>query len=105
MSKYGVIPGPYFTVFELNTEIYFANLRIQSEYREIRTRNNSVFGHFSLFNSVFVDDKFVKPFKTYLGENAVYNFINNMIEESKYCSDVMKKYFNKKFVMTEEDKI
>ena len=61
--------------------------------------------HFSLFNSVFVDDKFGKPFKTYLGENAVYNFINNMIEESKYCSDVMKKYFNKKFVMTKEDKI
>ena len=23
------------------------NLRIQSEYRKIRTRNNSVFGHFS----------------------------------------------------------
>ena len=28
-------------------EIYKVNLRIQSEYRKIRTRNNSVFGHFS----------------------------------------------------------
>ena len=29
------------------TEIYGVNLRIQSEYRKIRTRKNSVFGHFS----------------------------------------------------------
>ena len=26
-----------------------------------------------------------------------------MIEESKYCSDVIKKYFNKELVMTKED--
>ena len=36
MSKYGVISGPY-----------FRNLRIQSEYKKIRARNSSVFGHFS----------------------------------------------------------
>ena len=47
VSKYGVISGPYFPVFGLNTEIYEVNLRIQSEYRNKRTRNNSVFGHFS----------------------------------------------------------
>ena len=35
---------------------------------------------------VCVDDRFSKPFKTYLGKDAVDNFINNMIEESKYCS-------------------
>ena len=40
------------------------------------------------YTLVRVDDKFSKPFKTYLGEDAVYNFINSMIEESKYCSDV-----------------
>ena len=45
--KYEVISGPYFPVFGLNTEIYSVNLRIQSKYRKIRTRNNSVFGHFS----------------------------------------------------------
>ena len=28
-------------------EIYFVNLRIQTEHRKIPTRNNSVFGHFS----------------------------------------------------------
>ena len=65
MSKYGVFSRPYFLVFRLNTEIYVAfsgpyfpvfglnteiydvNLRIQSEYRKIRNRKNSVFGHSS----------------------------------------------------------
>ena len=31
----------------MNTEVYGVNLRIQAEYRKIRTRKNSVFGHFS----------------------------------------------------------
>ena len=44
VSEYGVISGPYFRVFGLNTEIYSKS---QSEYRKIRTRTNSVFGHFS----------------------------------------------------------
>ena len=48
VSKYGAISGLYFPVFRLNMEIYSVNLRIQSEYRKIRTRNNSVFGHFSM---------------------------------------------------------
>ena len=47
VSKYGVFPGPYFPAFELNTERYFVFHRIQSEYGKIRTRKNSVFGHFS----------------------------------------------------------
>ena len=50
-----------------------------------------------------VDDKFSKPFKSYLGKDAVYNFIRSMIEESIYCGDVMKKHFNKELVMTKED--
>ena len=47
MSKYGVISDPYFPVVGPDPEIYGVNLRIQSEYRKIRTRNSSVFGHFS----------------------------------------------------------
>ena len=34
---------PYFPVFGLNT----VNLHIQSEYRKIKTRKSSMFGHFS----------------------------------------------------------
>ena len=44
---------------------------------------------------IFVDDKFSKPFKTYLEKDAVYNFINNMIKGSKYCIDLMKEHFSK----------
>ena len=32
---------------------------------------------------VCVDDKFGKPFKSYLVEDAIYNFITSMIKESK----------------------
>ena len=37
------------------------------------------------YKLVCVDGKFSKPFKTYWGKDTVYNLINNMIEESKYC--------------------
>ena len=47
VSKYGVFSDPYFPAFGLNTERYFVSLRIQSECGKIRTRKNSVFGHFS----------------------------------------------------------
>ena len=47
MSKYGAFSGLYFPVFGLNKEFNGVNLRIESEYRQIRTRKNSVFGHFS----------------------------------------------------------
>ena len=36
------------------------------------------------YKLVCVDDKFSRPFKSYLGEDAVYNFINSIAEESKY---------------------
>ena len=55
------------------------------------------------YKLVFVDDKCSKSFKWYLGKDAAYNFINSMIEESKYCSNLMKKHLNKEFVMTKED--
>ena len=38
VSKYGVISGPYFPVFGLNTERYSVSLRIQSEDGKIGTR-------------------------------------------------------------------
>ena len=38
-----------------------------------------------------VDDIFSKPFKSYIGEDAGYNFNNSILEESKYCNDLMKK--------------
>ena len=55
------------------------------------------------YKLVCVDDKFSKPFKSYLGKDVVYNSISSMIEKTKYCCDVMKKHFNKEPVMTKED--
>ena len=47
MPKYGVVSGPYFPVFGLNSERYEVSLRIQSKCGKIPIRNNSVFGQFS----------------------------------------------------------
>ena len=47
VSEYGVVLEPYFALFGLNTEIYGVKLRIHSDRRKIRTRNNYVFEHFS----------------------------------------------------------
>ena len=47
VSKYGAISGPHFPTFGLNAERYEVSIRIQSEFGKIRTRNNSVIGHFS----------------------------------------------------------
>ena len=42
------------------------------------------------YTLVYVDDNFSKPFKTHLDKDAAYNFIDNIIEESKCCSEVIK---------------
>ena len=52
---------------------------------------------------VCVHDKFSKPFNSNLGEAVVCNFINSMIDESKYCSAVMKKSLNKEVVIANKD--
>ena len=52
--------------------------------------------------SVFVDDNFSKSFKPYLGQDLVYNFINSMIAECQYCSEVMKTHFKQELVMNKE---
>ena len=40
-------------------------------------------------------DSFSKSFKSYLGEDAVYNVINSMLKESRDCIEVMKKLLNR----------
>ena len=52
------------------------------------------------YKLVCVDDTSVK---SCLGENAVYNVINSMVEEDKFFSDVMKKHFNKELAMIKKD--
>ena len=49
------------------------------------------------------DDKYSKYTSIYRGENAVYKFMEKMLEEVEYCKAVIKKRFNKPLVMTEVD--
>ena len=51
------------------------------------------------------DEKYSKPIQTYRGENAVYKFMEKMLEEVEYCKAVAKKHFNKPLVMTEDDEL
>ena len=50
------------------------------------------------------DDKYTKPLQIYRGENAVYQFMEAMLEEVKYCNKIKKKHFNKDLIMTEKTK-
>ena len=45
----------FFPVFGLNMEIYLVNRHIQSDYRKIRTRKSSAFGHFSRSVKQFIE--------------------------------------------------
>ena len=38
-----------------------------------------------------------------LGENAAYEFIKAVLEEYKYCKKIMKEYFNKNLIISEEE--
>ena len=49
------------------------------------------------------DDKYSLPIQTYQGENAIYKFMEKMLEEVEHCKAVIKKQFNKPLVMTEDD--
>ena len=49
------------------------------------------------------DDKYSKPVQIYRGENAVYKFMENMLEDVNWCKSKMKKHFNKPLKMTKEN--
>lgn len=55
------------------------------------------YGYKSLCN----DDKFSKPFKSYLGE-FVDKVMNSMFKECKYYSCVMKQNFDKELMLTKK---
>ena len=53
--------------------------------------------------AVCVTNKSSNIFKRYFGEDTVYKFISDMVAESKYLNEVLKKRFNKTFVMTKQN--
>ena len=50
----GGFSGPYSALFELNTENYGVNLRIQSEYKKIQTRKTL---YLDIFHAVFIEPR------------------------------------------------
>ena len=74
MCKYGVFSGPYFPAFGLNTERYSVSLRIQSECGKIRTRKDSVFGHFSRSDVLSSSDT--------AGKNSVPKISKNSVKQN-----------------------
>ena len=41
----------------------------------------------------------------YRGQNAVYKFMEKMLEEVECCEGIIKKRFNKPLIMTENDEL
>ena len=78
VSKHGVFSAPCFAVFGLNTVVDGGNFNVQSKYRKIRTRANSIFGHFSC--SVYYPEIKVQLAKT--------------SSKSDYFSPVLKRQIN-----------
>ena len=50
-----------------------------------------------------LDDRFSKAIVVFRGENAAYELIKAIFKEYEHCKKVMKKYFNKNLVITEEE--
>ena len=50
------------------------------------------------------DDKYTKPVQIYTGENAVYKFMEKMLEEVEYRQETKKEHLNKDIVMTKGEK-
>ena len=50
-----------------------------------------------------MDDEFIKPIVVFKGQNAAYEFIKAILKEYQYCKKVMKKRFNKNWIMSEEE--
>ena len=51
------------------------------------------------------DDNYSKDICIYRGENAVYKFLEQMLEEVNYCKDIVKREFNKPLKMTDDDEL
>ena len=55
------------------------------------------------YKVICIDNRFSKDIVTYRGKDSINKFITMILKEYKYCSGVMKKYFNKNLIMTVEE--
>ena len=96
------VPFVIYADFEAITEkIHGCQQNNESSYTEAYQRHTDCGYGYKVV--CCYDDKYTKPIQLYRGEKAVYKFMENILEEVKYCKKVMKKYFNKPLRMTEEN--
>ena len=50
-----------------------------------------------------MDDRFSKPIAVFRGENVTYEFVQAILKQYQYCKKVMKKRFNKRLIISEEE--
>ena len=55
------------------------------------------------YKVIWIDNKFSKDIVIYRGKNSINKFITMILKEYEYWSGVMKKYFDKSFIMTVEE--
>ena len=55
------------------------------------------------FKVACINNRFSKPIVIYRGKNTAYEFIRAILQEYKYCKNIMKKHFNKNLIMSEEE--
>ena len=55
------------------------------------------------YKVVSVHNKFSKDVVMYRGKDAAYKFIEAILNEYDYCKKIIKKYFNKNLVMSEDE--
>ena len=77
-----------FRAFRKNAEVYGVNLRMQSEYNKIRTRNNSVFGHFHAVRVTSIDQKL-----TNIEQKVTVNLCNKELAKNNYYQPTSEKIY------------
>ena len=96
------VPFVIYADFEAITEkIHGCQQNNESSYTEAYQRHTDCGYGYKVV--CCYDDKHTKPIQLYRGEKAVYKFMENMLEEVKYCKKAMKTFLNKPLRMTKED--
>ena len=55
------------------------------------------------YKFVCIDNKFSKDIVIFRGKDCINKFITMILKAYEYCSNIMKKYFNKNLIITEEE--
>ena len=88
-----IIKSPFMIYVNFKSILVPEENRNQNPYESSTNKHQKHVSSCYGYKLVCVDHKFSKPFKSYLGEDVVYNFINSLVEKNKYCTDIVEKAF------------